>query len=189
METLQTDRKTLAKFVKLEIIPNEERKSNNDPISSKKFDRDLEFLQEKIKIVDSINKHGFKLKFSDIFCKCSKKIIEREIFFSNACSLYFYYLDITTYFKKMMEVDIIKFFLFTKSERSLISIISNPDIPISENLILGKLNSQYKDYNHENFETKIDLLLKDVLMDARDRKDSNKLFQLIQNGNNVVLDY
>ena len=87
-----------------------------------------------------------------------------------------------------MEVDIIKYFLFIKNERTLISILSNPDIQMNEYIIQEKLNSHYKEINKENFEIRIDNLLKEVMEEGRNRKDSNKLFQLIQNGNHLILE-
>ena len=174
----------------MEIITNQDRNSNNDPINFKQYNKELELISNKNKIIDYVNINGYYMTFSEVYCRCFKKTrILRENYFSNACSLYYYYLDVTTYFKKMMEIDIIKYFLFTKNERSLISIISNPDFTIDEEEMNQKLKSQYREFNKEYFEHKIEVILKDVLKEGRNRNGVNKLMQLIQNGNQVVFDY
>ena len=177
------------KIIEIEIRENVERKSNNDPISSKKYDKDLEALKKISTINEIANKHGFRQNWTDFICSCKKKQKIRENFFLNACSLYYYYLDITTYFKKMMEIDIIKFYLFSKSERNLISILSNPDFSVNKEEFERKLELQYKKFNEEKFENRVEFILKNVLNEGRNNAFSNKLMKLIQNGNQFILDY
>ena len=187
-----TDRKNINRDIIIKIIPNTERISTNDPIISKKFFKELNLINAKTIVVNNANNIGYNLLITDILCSCCCKNTTRfqrkELFF-NALSLYNYYLDITTYFKKMMEVDIIKYYLFTKNERTLISVISNPDLSIDKFDFERKLNSQYNDFNKENFETKIEMLLKDVIKEGRNRTNINRILQLIQNGNEDIFEY
>ena len=179
------------KIEQITIKANEQKKSNNDPIIYKKYNKDIELMERKIKITDNARESGFKLNFSEILCKCiktQKKNIRLELFL-NANSFYEYYLDITTYFKKMMEIDIIKYFLFTQNERELISILSNPDLTVSNEFLTYKLKSHYKNFNHKVFENTIGPLLKNIIVQGRNRKKTTKLLQLVQNGYEAVLDY
>jgi hypothetical protein len=52
-----------------------------------------------------------------------------------------------------------------------------------------KLELQYKKFNEEKFENRVEFILKNVLNEGRNNAFSNKLMKLIQNGNQFILDY
>jgi len=85
----------------------------------------------------------------------------------------------------MLEIEIIKYYLFSKEERKLISIISNHDfIELDKNRIYKKIEVKYqKDKFYLN---NIEDLLTKLLVNARDNKQSNKLLQLVQIGNHKL---
>ena len=174
---------------KIEIIPNQLRVSNNDPINYKKYNQHLVTLNEKKETISDVKKFGFNLQFTDLLPKCckSKNTKKREKFFLDALSLYNYTLDITTYFKKMTEIEIIKYFLFTENERDLISVLSNPDFSHQYEQMNIKLNNQYRKLKIENFEDRIEILLKKVIIDGRrNGNNKNNLLKLIQNGTQIL---
>jgi hypothetical protein len=88
-----------------------------------------------------------------------------------------------------MEIDIIKFYLFTKKQRKLISILSSPDFSVNQEEMYERIKHQYRRFDLENFENKVDLILRDSLNEARHDNNFNKLIQIVQNGNKIVLDY
>jgi len=170
------------------IKKSDERKSNNDPLRFKDFNNYVKFLESNDEKAKIAKEEGFDLSIYDIYCRCLKDDKQRikQEYFIGAIYMYDYYLDITTFFKKMMEVDIIKYYLFTRSERQLISIMSNPDFSVGNEEIKGKLEMQYQKFDKTNG---IDAMLADVVEEARNRSGFNKLIQLIQNGNSNILDY
>jgi hypothetical protein len=188
------DKKSLKnKKPSLEISTNKPdmKRTNNDPINFKDFNKEIETIDNKTKASTEAKEYGYNLELTEIYCKClkSKRSMIKEKYFLNACSLYDYYLDITTYFKKMMEIDIIKFFLFSHSERKLVSILSNPDFTVDKEEILEKLKHQYRPFDAEKFEFKAEMILKDVLKEGRDKTQVNKLLKMVQNGNQIIFDY
>ena len=77
--------------------------------------------------------------------------------------------------------------MFTENERNLISVISNPDFSHNQEEMKIKLNNQYKKFKLENFEDKLDILLKNVIVEERrNGNNNNKLLKLIQNGNQTL---
>ena len=77
---------------------------------------------------------GFKYDWLKYFCVncCGKKAKKdkynlRKRYFESAMTFVDYYLDISIYFKKMMEVDLIKSIYFNKLRRSLFSLTSKPN--------------------------------------------------------------
>ena len=149
----------------------------------------LNSLNQKKILADKVKQLGFSFKLSDILFSCCKndKIRLREKYYLDAVSLYNYNLDITTYFKKMTEIEIIKYYLFTENERNLISVISNPDFSHNQEEMKIKLNNQYKKFKLENFEDKLDILLKNVIVEERrNGNNNNKLLKLIKNGNQTL---
>jgi hypothetical protein len=169
---------------------NELRRSNNDPFIYNIFNKGIEVLDKKSKEAMIINDHGYILNFWDVYCKCLKtnKRISKEKYFFNAISFYHYFLDVTTYFKKMIEIEIIKFCLFSKNEIKLISILSNPDFTINSEEMEEKLKYQYKKFDKSLFEGKIEMVLRDVLKEGRNNNEVNKLLQIVQNGNQILFD-
>ena len=87
----------------------------------------------------------------------------------------------------MTEIEIIKYFLFTENERDLISVLSNPDFSHQYEQMNIKLNNQYRKLKIENFEDRIEILLKKVIIDGRrNGNNKNNLLKLIQNGNQIL---
>ena len=72
----------------------------------------------------------------------------------------------------MMEIDIIKYYLFTTSESRLISIIANPDFSVENEMIKNKLSLQYK----EDKTIGIDDILNTVVKEAGTIQGSTSCF-------------
>jgi hypothetical protein len=165
---------------------------DNDPFSFKKVASDVRLEKEIEKINEEAESNAFKYTLWDRLCPCVMKISNNEIFekkrmfFECASSKLDFYTDAITFLKKMIEIDIIKHYLFTLSERKLINIISNPDYTSNgEKLILTRIKNEYKHkkYNPE----RLDEILKDVLDGSRNKDATNKLLQIIQQGNHKII--
>ncbi len=137
---------------------------------------------------------AFKYNLWDYICPFIMKKIsnknkyeKKKLFFNCALSKLEFYTDAITFLKKMIEIDIIKHFLFTFNERKLISILFNPDYTTSDvSVIFKRIEDEYKPkrYNPE----RLDSVLKEVLDTSRNKEGTMRLFQLIQLGNhNIIL--
>lgn len=174
--------------ISLKIVNKPSMKSNNDPFLFKSINKDYEFFKSNEISIQEIKDKGYTSSFLDNLkcCNCYKENPN----FEKALSLYYYYMDVSTYFRKMVEVDIIKYFLFSINERKLISIISNPDFStIEKEVIYSKLNEQHDKSKYiKDFDKYLDPILKEVLMEGRNNKEVNKLLRLVQNGNHTLYD-
>ncbi len=143
-------------------------------------------LQEKIK---DIRKNAFEYSLHDLCCGsirklCSKNVdfIERQKLFEHSSSLIDFYTDQIFFFKKMFEIEIIKFFLFSKEERKLVSILSNPDlIELDPKFFSRKIEAEYQE--NKIFNQNLDELFTKLLKEGRNNSSSNKLFELVREGN------
>ena len=116
------------KTIEFKIEKSEEKRFNNDPIDFQKNEKIEERDVQRENKRQDLLAHGFDYSLNDICCGCWKKDIDKKKkYFDNACSVLYYYMDVITYIKKMIEIDIIKDYLFSKDEIKLISFISNPN--------------------------------------------------------------
>ena len=137
----------------------------------------------------------FGYSLTDFFCKAcvlssSKRLIleKKKEYFNNACSLIDYYADSTTYIKKMIEIDIIKYYIFSKEERNLISIIGNPDFcDVNQSHSLKKIIERTQS-NERIFTGNLEENLKKVVNLSRNNPSTYKLVQMIQKGGNVIFE-
>lgn len=160
---------------------------DNDPINFKQTEMEAKFFKSKDEAIIRIKKENglttdFLTYLNCICCPRSNPHFEKAIY------MYYYYMDVSTYFRKMMEIDIIKYFLFSLSERKLISIIANPDFSsIDKDILFLKLNEQHdKDKFIKDFDKNIDPILKEVMGEARNKTETNKLIQLVKNGSHSL---
>lgn len=178
------------KEVKMEMNKqNENERFDNDPITFEKLNKDIEADMKREDLNNDIEEFGFKYSLADFMCKCFESLLpnhqnlqKKKKYFESANSILDYYMDAITFFKKMIEIDIIKYYLFTRDERRLIGIISNPDFAeIEKDRINKRIDDEYKAdrFAMSNMEE----TLKNVLNDARNKSKTNKLFQLVQLGN------
>ena len=136
------------------------------------------------------NRYAFQFSLSDICCRYLKfrkreSYIKRKQLFDDATSILDYYTDAIVYLKKMLEIEIIKYYLFTKEERKLVSILSNPDfLSLDREYIEKKIETGYqKDRFTLN---NMDEIFTKILKDGRNNMLSNKLLQLVQLGNHKL---
>lgn len=136
------------------------------------------------------NRYAFQFSLSDICCRYLKfrkheSYIKRKQFFDDATSILDYYTDAIVYLKKMLEIEIIKYYLFTKEERKLVGILSNPDfLSLDREYIEKKIETGYqKDRFTLN---NMDEIFTKILKDGRNNMLSNKLLQLVQLGNHKL---
>ena len=163
---------------------------NNDPY-------DLEanrIAEEKLVLEDvfmKINTVEFKYDWLIYFfvnC-CGKRVRKdkynlRKKYFESAMTFVDYYLDISIYFKKMMEVDLIKSLYFEKLQKSLFSIASSPNFSfIAEKDIKRKLEEIY--VFAPILDNKMDYDLTNMINYAKDDEKSEKILGLIQNNNTI----
>ena len=142
-----------------------------------------------------ISEMTFGYSLTDLLCKTcelssSKRLIlkKKKEYFNNACSLIDYYADFTTYIKKMIEIDIIKYYIFSKEERNLISIIGNPDFcDVNQSHSLKKMIERTKS-NERIFKGNLEENLKKIVNLSRNNPSTNKLVQMIQKGSNVIFE-
>ena len=159
---------------------------DNDPINFKQNEKDAIFFKNNDETIKKIKEKGLNIDLlSYLNCFCCRNSNPN---FDKAILMYYYYMDVSTYFRKMIEIDIIKYFLFSLNERKLISIIANPDFStIEKDTILAKLNEQHdKDKFIKDFDRNIDPILKEVLEEARNKSKINKLLQLVKNGSHSL---
>jgi hypothetical protein len=159
---------------------------DNDPIDFKQNEKDAIFFKNNDETIKKIKEKGLNIDLlSYLNCFCCRNSNPN---FDKAILMYYYYMDVSTYFRKMIEIDIIKYFLFSLNERKLISIIANPDFStIEKDTILAKLNEQHdKDKFIKDFDRNIDPILKEVLEEARNKSKINKLLQLVKNGSHSL---
>ena len=197
MDNLDTGNR-LNKYMINDNIRNYEG-DNNDPLEEKAIKRAIDISryytneEEVIKDIGyTTNSCGDLLK--KIFCPCAvdkKKMIKRKKYFDYANNLFDYYCDISVYFKKMMEIDIIKYYLFSKSERNLVSVIANPNFYLrNSSLFDDKLYHEYSASKYTvEFDRRIESVLNEVVHEGRNKKKVNKLIELIQIGNQDIFDY
>ena len=87
----------------------------------------------------------------------------------------------------MIEIDIIKDYLFSKDEIKLISLISNPNfVDIDKDKNITKIDNEYHEDRFLNSTS--ENTLKNVLFQARNNTKSNKLLCLIQEGNRKLVE-
>ncbi len=182
------------KLKEIELKKSEEnQRFNNDPIIFESLSKDIDMDKCLNEYITEIKKTVFTYSLSDICCKFWKirssqhklEYENRKKFFYDAYSILEYYTDSITYFKKMLEIEIIKYYLFSKEERRLISIISNPDfINLDKNHIYKKINMEYE--QDRFYLSHLDELLNKILKDGRNNSNNNKLLQLVQLGNHKL---
>jgi hypothetical protein len=182
------------KLKKLEMKKREENERfNNDPIIFDELSKDIDKDQYFKEFNSNIKDTAFVYSLSDILCRifkasCSKHSHEYKIrkkYFDDATSILEYYTDSITYFKKMLEIEIIKYYLFTKEERKLISIIANPDfIDLDRDHIHKKIELEYQEDRF--YTSNMDDIFTKVLKDGRNNSSSNKILQLVQTGNHKL---
>lgn len=139
------------------------------------------------------DKTAFKFDFWDNVCpflikKLSNKnkYDKKRQFFEGALSKLEYYTDGITFLKKMIEVDIIKHYLFSTNERKLLSILANPDYTkTEESIILKRIEDEYKPKKY--IPERLDDILKEVLDESRNKEGTIRLLQLIQLGNHNII--
>ena len=177
------------KSVEFNIRKSEDNKFDNDPINYEKNEKQLETDEERVKKKTDMLEFGFKYTLSDICCGCLNKdtITKKKKYFDTANSVLLYYMDIITYIKKMIEIDIIKDYLFTKDEVRLISFISNPDFADADQAqVVKMIESEYQEAKFKKLY--IENTLKNVLEKARNNSETNKLLYLVQKGNRKLID-
>ena len=70
----------------------------------------------------------------------------------------------------MIEIDIIKYYIFTKDERKIVSVISNPDLANTDKEgIIRKISLEYTG-KYDKIVNKMEDNLKNVLQDADPRR-------------------
>ena len=177
------------KSVEFNIRKSEDNKFDNDPINYEKNEKQLETDEERVKKKTDMLEFGFKYTLSDICCGCLNKdtITKKKKYFDTANSVLLYYMDIITYIKKMIEIDIIKNYLFNKDEVRLISFISNPDFADADQAqVVKMIESEYQEAKFKKLY--IENTLKNVLEKARNNSETNKLLYLVQKGNRKLID-
>ncbi len=184
--TNNNDNSSKSPKIVLKIVNKPTLFRDNDPINYRQNEKDAIFFKNKDEAIKKIKEKGLTVDLlSYLNCVCCRNPNPN---FDKALLMYYYYMDVSTYFRKMMEIDIIKFFLFSLNERKLISIIANPDFStIEKDIILAKLNEQHdKDRFIKDFDRNIDPILKDVIEEARNKSGINKLLQLVKNGSHSL---
>ena len=163
---------------------------NNDP-----FNNAANLIaEERIVLEDvfkNINDIGFKYDWLKYCCsKCSRekdrtdKYNQRKRYYESAETFVDYYLDISIYFKKMMEIDLIKNVLFNKLQRSLFNFTSTPNFSFkAEKEIKDKLEEIY--VYPPLMDNKMESLLQTMINFAKEDKKCNRIIELIQN-NSVI---
>lgn len=150
-ENSENKRKKLARQnLENEIKKRMSKNTTVHPVDSYVRKRDLEVSHQ----IDRF----FKLNTFEIFlirarCCCKKYRIRSKILRAGHEKM-FYYLDVFTYVKKMQEIDIIKYLLFSADQLCLFNFLSKP--PVSTNDITSQV---YKEFELE--QKKITSLTKD----------------------------
>ena len=162
---------------------------NNDPFNLKanKHAEEKLYLEEVFKRINEIE---FKYDwFKNYFMKCTKKkekYLLREKYFECAESLINYYLDISIYFKKMIEVDLMKSLHFDSQQRLLLNYCSDCDFSFkTQEKIIQLLNDIYN--RNSIIDVKLENELSDIIKKSRQDQMTDKIVELIEN-NNIFTD-
>ena len=155
---------------------------NNDPL-------DLECnrrTEEKLnlgEVFNRIDEIDFKYDwFRYYFMKCTKnkqKYLIREKYFECAESLIDYYLDISIYFKKMIEVDVIKSLHFNSEQKLLLNYCCIPDFSFKNQ---EKMSQTIDDlYNRTAIiDVKSENQLIEIIKKSRQDEMTDKIIDLIE---------
>ena len=163
---------------------------NNDPLAleyNKRADERIYYEE----IFKKINEIDFKYDwFKYFFMKCTKnkeKFLIRQKYFESHESLVDYYMDVSTYFKKMIEVDIIMHLNFTSQQKKLLSYCSNINFSFkAQEKIKEKLNDIY--YRTSVIDDKLEREFTDIILNAKQDETSEKIVELVQNNNIIFFD-
>jgi len=161
---------------------------NDNHIKSMHYDKDLE---KHLKEVEAIEKIGITKNCLQYYaCSVNKPTdsnkgddsINQNKNYDDAKDILDYYTDINVFAQKMMEFDIVKYILFSKSERNLIQVISNPEIFTG---IKERVSKEFKQrYDPEVSSLDFDLkpILKRVVEKAKESIESKRILKLIKGG-------
>ncbi len=108
---------------------------------------------------------------------------ETNRFFDNAKEIYNYYTDIGIFTQKMIENDIIKYILFSKNERIMLQMLSNPELFFGAKEKMRKIIIDFYDPEKSSLE-EIDMKksMSKVIEKAKERKESKRILKLIKCG-------
>jgi hypothetical protein len=128
-------------------IKNYHTEKDNE-ISNKMFSLDIDNTNVKEK-QHLEKKNSFKFNFLEyclynVFCIKNKKFKTKARLLENSMSFYDYYLDINSYVKKMIEIDLLKLYLIKNQED--LTVINNFKPALTNNYdeeYLTKINENY----------------------------------------------
>ena len=160
---------------------------NNDPLALAANIKAEErmYLEEVFSLINEIDFRYDWFKY--FFMKCTKKketILLRQKYFECAETFVDYYMDISTFFKKMIEIDIIKHLNYNSEQRQLLTYCSNPNFSFRAQ---DKLREKFYDsyIRPPLIDNKLDSQLTTIILKATQDVTSEKIIELIQN-NNII---
>ena len=163
---------------------------NNDPLALAANIKAEErmYLEEVFSLINEIDFRYDWFKY--FFMKCTKKketILLRQKYFECAETFVDYYMDISTFFQKMIEIDIIKHLNYNSEQRQLLTYCSNPNFSFrAQDKLKEKL---YDTYNRASLiDNQLDSQLTTIILNANQDVTSKKIIDLIQNNNIIFFD-
>ena len=163
---------------------------NNDPLAleaNRKAEERI-YLEEVFNHIDEVD---FKYDWFDyLYLRCRKnkeKFLIRRKYFECAESLVDYYFDVSTYFKKMIEVDIFKHLNYNSQQRKFLTYCSDINFSFKGHDI--RKEKLYDIYNRSPLiDIKFDSQLTTMILNAKQDETSEKIIELIQNNNIIFYD-
>ncbi len=172
---------------------NKDNKDNNEKVSDKapvlKAEQETKqnYVTKKSQIENLNSNKEFYFDFN-FFTRCCKPLnATQEKNLASAHSFVSYYMDVQIYLKKMLELELIKFCIFSKNEREILSYLVNPDPSIEAYFIDRKMDMEY----FENFSNKrteqlmtkekgrMEDTMEKLMQDSKHRKISKRLMRLV----------
>ncbi len=166
--------------------------NSNDPLDKNSGSRadKIRYIEEMYKNIEEV---GFKYDWLknnlSYFCKTGdkrNKYLIRKKYFDNALSFVDYYLDISVFFRKMMEIDLMKAMVLNKQQYILFETSTIPNFSFKAQ---EKREETLKEIYGRN--KLLDENLKNVIetevTNSKQNKKSDKIIGFLQN-NNIIFE-
>ena len=138
----------------------------------------------------NINK-DFRLKLSIISFCCRRRNNTTNLrikLYSNCINLIHYYTDFSIFIKKQIEFDMIKYCLFGKEERILLTLLSNPDLEMEDQDIHYKnkitFSSGVINQKHENDYFRF--IIEKVLKKAKESEKTKRMLNILKDKSKIM---
>jgi hypothetical protein len=183
--------KTNGEDIKVEVR-KVDNLNNNDPLDKNSNNRaeKIRYIEDMYKNIDEV---GFKYDWLknnlSHLCKSGKnknKYLIRKKYFDNALSFVDYYLDISVFFRKMMEIDLMKALILNKQQTILFETATFPNFSFKAQEKREELLKEIYGRNKlldENLKT----VMENEVTNSKQNKKSDKIIGFLQN-NNIIFE-